>query len=89
MIILDKVFQSGLCKFCGRQTFKGCLPQNLVSPLFNTLPHMISFQRHNQNPVKHLRWMFYIKVVNDKCSSLFSQNTSQAPTYAIHFSRNN
>ena len=54
MIILDKVFQSGLCKFCGRQTFKGCLPQNLVSPLLNTLPHMISVQRHNQNPVKHL-----------------------------------
>ena len=27
-------------KFCGRQPlkyFKGCLPQNLLSPLFNTL----------------------------------------------------
>ena len=30
-------------KFCGRQPlkyFKGCLPQNLLSPLFNTLSHL-------------------------------------------------
>ena len=31
-IIWDKVFKSVLSKF-----FKGCLPQNLLSPLFNTL----------------------------------------------------
>ena len=30
-IIGDKVFKSGLSKF-----FKGCLPQNLLSPLLNT-----------------------------------------------------
>ena len=49
--IRDKVFMSGLSKFCGRQTltrdmvclkfFKGCLPQNLLSPLLNTLSYLI------------------------------------------------
>ena len=45
--IWDKAFKSGLSKFCGRQPlrnpfkfFKGCLPQNLLRPLLNTLPHM-------------------------------------------------
>ena len=45
----DKVFKSGLSKFCGRQPlknlsrpypfkfFKGCFPQNLLSALLNTL----------------------------------------------------
>ena len=45
----DKVFKGGLSKFCGKrplknlkqtislQFFKGCLPQNLLSPLLNTL----------------------------------------------------
>ena len=33
--IWDKVFKRGLSKF-----FKGCLPQNLLSPLLNTLSHM-------------------------------------------------
>ena len=46
--ISDKVFKSGLNKFCGRQPLKklkgygllkGCLPQNLHSPLSNTLSH--------------------------------------------------
>ena len=51
--IRDKVFMSGLSKFCGRQTltrdmvclkfFKGCLPQNLLSPLLNTLSHIILY----------------------------------------------
>ena len=58
--IWDKVFKSGLSKFCGRQPlknfrgygllkqtisskfFKGCLPQNLLSPLLNTLSHITS-----------------------------------------------
>ena len=54
-IICDTVFKSGLSKFCGRQPFKGyplsrpyplnffkgCLPQNLISPLSNTLSHML------------------------------------------------
>ena len=58
MILWDKVFNSGLNKFCGRQPlkklkgyrilkqtisfkfFKGCLPQNLLSPLLNTLSHL-------------------------------------------------
>ena len=31
----DKVLKSGLSKF-----FKGCLPQNLLSPLLNTLPQL-------------------------------------------------
>ena len=47
-IIWDKKFKSGLSKFCGRQPlkanfksfFKGCLPQNLLSPLLNTLSHI-------------------------------------------------
>ena len=48
-IIWDKKFKSRLSKFCGRQPlkgnfksfFKGCLaPQNLLSPLLNTLSHM-------------------------------------------------
>ena len=33
--IWDKVSKSGLSKF-----FKGCLPQNLLSPLLNTLSHL-------------------------------------------------
>ena len=33
--IWGKVFKSGLSKF-----FKGCLPQNLLSPLLNTLSRM-------------------------------------------------
>ena len=48
----DKVFKSGLSKFCGRpylclsgqyplKFFEGCLPQNLLSPLLNTLSHAI------------------------------------------------
>ena len=32
---MDKVFKSGLRNF-----FKGCLPQNLLSPLLNTLSHI-------------------------------------------------
>ena len=53
----DKVFKSGLSKFCGRQPlknfkgcrpysfkfFKGCLPQNLLSPLLNTLSQMTMY----------------------------------------------
>ena len=55
--ILDKVFKSGLSKFCRRlplknfkgydlfkpypfKFFKGCLPQNLLSPFLNTLAHL-------------------------------------------------
>ena len=34
-LIWDKVFKSGLSKF-----FKGCLPQNLLSPLLNTLSQL-------------------------------------------------
>ena len=34
--ILNKVFKSGLSKF-----FKGCLPQDLLSLLLNTLPHIL------------------------------------------------
>ena len=37
----DKVFKSGLCKF-----FKGCLPQNLLSPLLNTLSHLFKMQEN-------------------------------------------
>ena len=48
----DKVFKGGLSKFCGKrplknlkqtislQLFKGCLPQNLLSPLLNTLSYI-------------------------------------------------
>ena len=35
MVIWDKVFKSGLSKFCGRQPLK-----NLLSPLLNTLSHL-------------------------------------------------
>ena len=45
--IWDKVFKSGLSKFCGTQPsikmvcFKGYgLPKNLLSPLLNTLSHI-------------------------------------------------
>ena len=47
IVISDKVFNSGLSKFCGRQFclsrpyplkyFKGCLPQYLLGPFLNTL----------------------------------------------------
>ena len=33
---MDKVFKNGLSKF-----FKDCLPQNLLSPLLNTLSHIL------------------------------------------------
>ena len=39
LIIWDKVFKSGLSKF-----FKGCLPQKLLSPLLNTLSHILSIK---------------------------------------------
>ena len=49
-IIWDKVFKSGLSRFCGRQPLKNfkqtislvkdCLPQNLLSPLMNTLSYI-------------------------------------------------
>ena len=35
-IIWDKVFKNGLSKF-----FKGCLPQNLLSPLLHTLSQIL------------------------------------------------
>ena len=35
--IWDKVFKSGLSKF-----FKGCLPQNLLSSLLNTLSDILN-----------------------------------------------
>ena len=35
--IWDKVFKSGLSNFCGRQPLK-----NLLSPLLNTLSHIIN-----------------------------------------------
>ena len=52
--VRDKLgIQSGLSKFCGRQPlknlkgysllFKGCLPQNLFSSLFNTLSHILIY----------------------------------------------
>ena len=38
---LDKVLKSKPSKICGRQPFfKGCLPQILLGPLFNTLSQM-------------------------------------------------
>ena len=33
---MDKVFKNGLSKF-----FKDCLPQNVLSPLMNTLSHIL------------------------------------------------
>ena len=36
-VIGDKVFKSGLSKFCGREPSK-----NLLNPLLNTLPHFCS-----------------------------------------------
>ena len=44
----DKVFKSGITKF-----FKGCLPQNLLSPLLNTLSHIcfpVSFPNTSNLP---------------------------------------
>ena len=42
--IWDKVFKSGLSKFCGRQPLKNLkrygLPQILLGPLLNTLSHI-------------------------------------------------
>ena len=52
-IISGKVSKKGLSKFCERQPlknlkvygllkfFKGCLPQNLLSPLLNVLSQMV------------------------------------------------
>ena len=53
--ILGKVFKSEQRKFCEREplknadhipskNFKGCLPQNLLNSLLNTLCHIISFE---------------------------------------------
>ena len=48
-----KYFKSRLSKFCGRQPlkkltnfFKGCLPQNLLSPLLNTFSHLFLVFTH-------------------------------------------
>ena len=40
---MDKVFKNGLSKF-----FKYCLPQNLLSPLLNTLPHILLNEIQNK-----------------------------------------
>ena len=52
-IIWDKIFKSGPSKICGRQPLKnlnfhfrflkGCLPQILLGPSFNTLSHFTVF----------------------------------------------
>ena len=52
-IIWDKIFKSGPSKICGRQPLKnlkflfrflkGCLPQILLGPPFNTLSHFTVF----------------------------------------------
>ena len=50
----DKAFKSGRSTFCGRQTafiylfkfFKGCLPQNLLSSLMNTLSNITNVEMH-------------------------------------------
>ena len=64
-IIWDKVFKNG-----PREFFKGCFPQIILGPFFNTLAHikiqleiqLEFFQRLIQNPVKNLRQLF-VKIV--------------------------
>ena len=48
MGIWDKVFKNELRKFCGRQPLK-----NLLSPLQNTLSHII-FANKNETNLKHV-----------------------------------
>ena len=40
-IIRDKVFKNGPSKIYPFKFFKGCLPQILLGPFLNTLPHII------------------------------------------------
>ena len=42
IVIWDKVFKRGLSEF-----IKGCLPQNLVIPLLNTLSHIFFMAKRN------------------------------------------
>ena len=44
----DKLFKSGLSKFCGRQPF-----ENLLSPLLNTFSHFNSFLYFAEAIVRH------------------------------------
>ena len=50
--ICDKVFKSGLSKFCGRQPIK-----NLLSPLLNTMPYTLETKMRlaTENNYKLLR----------------------------------
>ena len=64
--IWDKVFKNGLSKFCGRQPlnfpfkfFKACLPQNLLSPLLNTLSHIFILDTSKFNSVRNTEKYVY------------------------------
>ena len=60
LILWVKVFKNGPSKICGRQpltkfaqsrpytlkSFKGCLPQILLGPFFNTLTHIMFPNSH-------------------------------------------
>ena len=70
-----------LSKFCGRQTislqiFKGCLPQSLLSPLFNTLSHMFlvdSIKVFSKVIFNAKKYFWFAKsVLNDIDNSYFS-----------------
>ena len=67
----EKVFQSRQSKFCGRpypfRFFKGCLPQNSLSPLLNTLSHI---QRPHKNVALNFR-CFNIMIDDFKRPTLF------------------
>ena len=69
MLLLDKVFKSGLCKF-----FKGCLPQDLLSPLSNTLSQSVMvFLIHCSGifmvdfEIDILDWCFIIYQLQQEC----------------------
>ena len=76
--IWDKVFKNGPSKICGKQPlknlnsalsrpypfkfFKGCLPQILFGPFFNTLSHM-SHMSYIWNALKRVNWFTLVLTV--------------------------
>ena len=78
---LDTVLKSGLSKFCGRvfksrtylcvsrqyplKFFKGCLPQNLLSPLLNTLSQIILILEPKYSRSSRLQMFYKVSILKN------------------------
>ena len=82
---LDTVLKSGLSKFCGRvfksrtylcvsrqyplKFFKGCLPQNLLSPLLNTLSQIILILEPKYSRSSRLQMFYKVSIFKNSQNS--------------------